>query len=286
MVNNNWFSALEKMSNVDYISEEIYIIDTPILLPSLSEVFKSDVTITCICLKGEINMHLNLVPVCAKASGLLIILPEQIIQYDGVSEDFQGIFIIMSKAFTSKINIPESLPTYISIRSAPYLILSEESLKGLLDYCRMLRAVLRNKEEEFNRIAIVNHLTIAFFYGLGYYLHKVINKEKKSRNEIIVEDFLKLVQKHYKQERNLDFYANKLCMTSKYLSTVVKLGSGISAKQWINDYIVLEAKSLLKSTTLTVQQISDEFNFPSQSFFGKFFKREVGISPKQYREVK
>ena len=101
-----------------------------------------------------------------------------------------------------------------------------------------------------------------------------------------MEDFLQLVQKHYKQERMIRFYAEKLFVTPKYLSVVVKNASGKTAGQWIDDYVVLEAKALLKSTDMTVLQISDEMNFPSQSFFGKFFKREVGVSPKQYREMK
>lgn len=74
-------------------------------------------------------------------------------------------------------------------------------------------------------------------------------------------------------------------ITTKYLSVAVKNVSGKTAGQWLDDYIILEAKSLIKTTDMTIQQISDELNFPSQSFLGKFFKREVGMSPKQYRDT-
>lgn len=172
---------------------------------------------------------------------------------------------------------------YLIYGKEPFIPLNELLLDGLLDYCRMVKKVLHNTAEDFNKKAVVNHLTIAFFYGVGYYLHKLTEKDRRTRSEIIVEDFLLLVQKHYKRERSLDFYAGKLCMTTKHLSASVKNSTGKSAAQWIDDYVVFEAKRLLKSTDMPVQQISDELNFPSQSFFGKSFKREVGTSPRQYR---
>ena len=284
MENNNWFADLEQHPRVDYISGEVYITDDPSVIRVRNYPHKNEVTITCICIRGEVKGEINLIPVHAKACGLLILLPDQILQYESFSEDFQGVFIIMSKLFIEKINIPEAFPTFMSIRNVPYLPLKEKELNGILNYCNMLKNVLRNTEEDFNRKAIVKHLTLAFFYGLGYYLHKQESKNQKNRNEIIMEDFLKLVQKHYKQERSIRFYADKLCITSKYLYVIVKNASGKSARQWIDDYVILEAKSLLTSTTFTVQQISDQLNFPSQSFFGKYFKREVGTSPAQYRK--
>ncbi|KAA6344491.1 Arabinose operon regulatory protein [termite gut metagenome] len=71
----------------------------------------------------------------------------------------------------------------------------------------------------------------------------------------------------------MEFYANKLCITPKHLSKVIKESSDRSAIEWIDSYVMLEAKALLKSTNMTIQQISDELNFPSQTFFGKYFKR-------------
>lgn len=101
-----------------------------------------------------------------------------------------------------------------------------------------------------------------------------------------MRNFLKQLQTHHKQERKLEFYADKLCLSAKYLSQTIKNSSGKTAGEWIDEYVMLEAKALLKSTNMTIQQISDELNFPSQSFFGKFFKRLAGLSPKAYREQK
>lgn len=280
----NLYSELEKSAEVDYIKGEIYLTDNPSLIPFRDYPHKNEATITCVCMKGELKAQINLLPVCVKAPGLLVLLPEQILQFEKCSDDFQGLFIIMSKQFIDKISLSEGFSAFISIRNIPYIPLNEKILNGILDYYRMVKNVLQNTEEDFNRKAIINHLTIAFFYGVGYYLHKLSEKDKRTRSEVIMEDFLILVQKHYKQERSLEFYADKLCFTSKYLSVVVKGCSGKSARQWIDDYVILDAKRLLQLTDITIQQISNELSFPSQSFFGKYFKREVGLSPKQYRE--
>jgi AraC-like DNA-binding protein len=101
---------------------------------------------------------------------------------------------------------------------------------------------------------------------------------------MLVEKFLDLAQTHYKEQRELNFYADKLCLTPKHLSKVVRKTSGTTANGWIDNHVILEAKALLKSTDMTILQISEELNFPSQSFFGKYFKRCTGMSPSEYKK--
>ena len=283
MKKEDLYLKLENSPSVDYIKGEIYLTDHPADICFRDYPHKNDAIITCIQIKGELTGQINLLPVHAKAPGLLVILNNQILQFEEPGEDFQGIFIIMSKQFAEKISLSEGISTFLSIRNVPYIPLNGQLLDGLLDYYRMVKRVLHNTEDDFNKKVVVNHLTIAFFYGIGYYLHKLTEKDRKTRSETILEDFLGLVQKHHKQERSLEFYAGKLFISSKHLSITVKNCSGKSARQWVDDYVILEAKRLLMSTELSVQQISDELHFPSQSFFGKYFKREVGVSPKQYR---
>jgi AraC-like DNA-binding protein len=81
------------------------------------------------------------------------------------------------------------------------------------------------------------------------------------------------------------FYADILCITPRYFSKIVKENSGKSPNEWIDEYIMQEAKALLKSGNFTVQQVSDELNFPSQSFFGKYFKRHTGVMPSKYKKT-
>ncbi|MDR1331291.1 MAG: helix-turn-helix domain-containing protein, partial [Tannerella sp.] len=122
-------------------------------------------------------------------------------------------------------------------------------------------------------------------YGAGVLFHSPQAKqEEKTGQEALVEKFLNLVQTHYREERELKFYADKLGLTPMHLSKVVKAASRKSANDWIDEHVILEAKALLKSTGMTIQQISEELNFPSQSFFGKYFKRCTGMSPREYKK--
>jgi AraC-like DNA-binding protein len=106
---------------------------------------------------------------------------------------------------------------------------------------------------------------------------------KKQRGDMLFHQFMDEVRHNYTTERQLSFYADKLCITSKYLSRIVKQHSGRQPSEWIRDYVILESKALLRQNNLSVQQISDMLNFPNPSFFGKYFKTVVGCSPRQYQ---
>lgn len=276
-------SNLKLNTQIEQIAGELYLSDNPFDLFTLKYAHKSEMTIACVCITGEMHWEVNLQHICTKAPGLLVLLPNQIRKLESVSENFRGKFILMTRLFIESINLPENLSAFLSVYKTPYIHFEQNALDGILQYCKMLSGVLCNKDVFFNRKAVAKHLTIAFFYALAPYLHKVVSVNK-SRNEEIMDSFFQLVQKYFKEEHSLGFYAEELCMTTKYLSSTVKKTSGKTAGKWIDYYIIMEAKSLLQESSKTIQQISDDLNFSSQSFFGKYFKREEGISPKQYRE--
>lgn len=209
---------------------------------------------------------------------------DQILQYEYVSDDFKGYIIVMSKQFTNDLllNIHERFPLSRSIQDKPWIPLTKVELIAMIDYYSMFKKTVQMENNPF-RVEIIKHLVQAFFYGSSYHFQKITVSEKKSKQDILTEKFLDLVKSNFKDQRGVEFYADKLCLTPKYLSKVVKQKSGKSASEWINDFVILEAKALLRSTNMTVQQIGDELNFPSQSFFGKYFKRRFGVSPKGYR---
>ncbi len=279
----NWRTELENV-DVDSIDNDFILLDKPIITSTIKYPFKVDVTTAIICIKGTTEGSINLKPYTTNGSCFIAILPGQIMEYKSISDDFSGLFIIMSKQFTDSLmpNVQDRLPLSLSVWDNPAIPLSEEAMEAMVAYFEMLKRVIRIKEHP-NRIDVVRHLTLAFFYGAGIYFHDLDNHRKKSHHEVLVEKFLNLVQAQYKEQRGLEFYADKLCLTPKHLSKVIKQTSDKSANDWIDEYVILEAKALLKSTNMTIQQISDELNFPSQSFFGKYFKRVTGMSPRAYK---
>ena len=106
------------------------------------------------------------------------------------------------------------------------------------------------------------------------------------RSRRLYETFISEVSRHHARHRSVAYYADRLCITPKYLSHVVLSVSGRRPVEWIRDYVMLDAKALLKSGKYTVQQVSDMLNFPNQSFFGTYFKKESGVSPKAYMSGK
>ncbi len=279
----NWRTELENVE-VDSIGNDIILLDNPVITSTFQYPFKVDVTTAIICIKGTTEGSINLKPYSTQGPCFITILPGQVMEYKSISDDFSGLFVIMSKQFTDSLmpNVQERLPLSLSVRDNPAISLNEEALEGMISYFEMIKRVIKIKEHP-NRIDVVRYLTLAFFYGAGIYFHELADNRKKTHHELLVEKYLNLVQTHYKEQRGLEFYADKLCITPKHLSKVIKETSGKPANDWIDDHVVLEAKALLKSTNMTIQQISDELNFPSQSFFGKYFKRVTGMSPRAYK---
>jgi AraC-like DNA-binding protein len=103
-----------------------------------------------------------------------------------------------------------------------------------------------------------------------------------SRRDEIVARFLCCVQENYREHRDLGFYADLLGLSLKYMSHVIFEQTGRHPSQWIKDYVILDAKTMLRSGRYTVQQVAEELNFPNQSFFGKYFKEAIGMSPKKW----
>jgi AraC-like DNA-binding protein len=279
----DWRPEIANME-VDAIDNEVILLEKPLITSTFQYPFKVDVTAIIICIKGTTEGSINLKPYTTDGSCFITVLPGQIMEYKSISEDFEGLFIIMSSKFTESLvpNVANRLPLSLSVRDNPVIPLDKYTLEGLIHYFELIKRVIRVKEHPY-RIETVRYLTLSFFYGTGVFLHNVADKKKMTHQETVVEKFLHLVQTHFKEQRGLEFYADKLCITSQDLSKTVKQTSGKPANDWIDEHVTLEAKALLKSTNLTIDQISEALNFPSQSFFGKYFKRVTGMSPREYK---
>ena len=171
-------------------------------------------------------------------------------------------------------------------KESPKTTLNPNEIKCLKEYHSFLRNKVKETENIYRK-EIIRILLKSLFYEIANITKKKIPEKsiRKSRKTEVFESFLKTVATHYKQQRSVTFYADKLYLTPKYLSCVIKEISGKSAGEWIDEQVILAAKALLKSSNMTIQEISVELNFANQSFFGKYFKQHTGISPKAYRKI-
>lgn len=249
---------------------------------------KRNVNTILLCLSGHIEVGVNLQRYTIKAPCLFMNMRDQISQYFGVSEDFKCIALAMSKKFGRQLEFStqQTMPFLLYFKNNPSIPLTEDDTRIFYYSMRILQKVISSEENPY-RTEMAKHMMQAFFYAASMALQKHISTEEKkikTRQEEIFENFIMYVQQFYREQRGLEFYADKLAITPKHLSAVIKKASGKSPSEWIDEHVILEAKVLLKTTKMTIQQISDELGFSDQSFFGRYFKRHVGMSPKNYRE--
>ncbi|MBO5687713.1 MAG: AraC family transcriptional regulator [Alistipes sp.] len=242
----------------------------------------SPATIT-ICTAGRCKLRINLREYEIVNPMLVTVMPGQIIETLDISPDFTAYSIAVSKRFIDMINLPGWQSTYLDIYNRPVTALNDEQLQGFRIFFNTLHRAASNTSNPF-RLLVIENLIRAFYYG-GSNTESCIEQPSLYKNNV-VQRFMELAQEHHQRERLIGFYADKLCITPKYLSKLVKENTGRSAGEWIESYVILEARAMLQSPNMSIQQIAAALNFPNQSFFGKYFKRVTGISPKQYRLMK
>lgn len=250
----------------------------------VNEARKLSHAIIVICTTGSCRFKVNLVEYEVNAPKLLNLMPGQIVEPMASSEDFDGHAISLSKRFIDMVNLPGWQHQYMMMYNNPITDIDSERLMAMRIFYAMLYRAASNDKNPF-RLQVIENLIRVFYYGGISSFESESHSQAKYKNGVVAK-FLELVQTHYREERLISFYANKLCITPKYLSKLVKEHTGRSAGEWIESHVILEARAMLQSSDMTIQQIATSLHFPNQSFFGKYFKRATGVSPKQYRVVK
>ena len=237
-----------------------------------------------LCTSGNCRIKINLEEYEIKAPQLVTLMSGQIFELISDINGLDGYVISLSKRFIDKVNLPGWQHQYMKMYNNPITDIDQDMLNSLRIFYAILYRAAKNDNNPF-RLQIIENLISVFYYGGISSFDSEVESNLKYKNHIVA-NFLELVQQHYREERLIQYYAGRLCITPKYLSKLVKEHTGRAATDWIEQHVILEARAMLQSTDLSIQQIATTLNFPNQSFFGKYFKRATGVSPKQYRTVK
>ncbi len=271
--------------NVDEIlGKEFWIFDniTAAMLPSFTEPVKLTASISIFVRKGKFKFSNNLITYDFEGPAIVNIRNGETLQLLSISPDFSASFIVMSKYFVEDIFLHiNDMQNLSAMARHPVTKIPEDILSKFESLYKSLRLVSSDTKNP-QMLKALQHSIISFYYRYAYRCYELLESSADSAARLS-DRFIKLVKDKFKTERFLEYYAEELGVTPKHLSRTVKSQTGYSAASWIERFLILEAKILLKSTNLTVQQISDSLNFPTQSFFGKYFKKNVGMSPKLYR---
>jgi AraC-like DNA-binding protein len=281
----SWQNEIKGKLRTKSIGDDFILLENFANVPKFLYPFKLEMTVALLCTKGMIRGAIDMHSYDLHAPFSIIVRSGQVLHHEYVSSDFSGFCLVLSDSFALEFLPQIDQPLLIAniIKERPYAQLSEEHIKIGKKYLTTLKKCIAMTENPY-RLEIIKYLTMTFFYVLRPKFQSQTENTKLTRQTLLVEQFTNLVRENFRRERDTKFYADRLFFQPQYMSKLIKQATGKSASDWIDDFVMLEAKALLKSTHMTIQQISDKLNFPSQSFFGKYFKRCEGVSPKEYRE--
>ena len=277
--------AKNLIGDIDYVDNDFIVLDdlSKFKIPNDSPIRLDAFTIS-LCLNGHITTDINMIRYDVQPGDMVITLPKDIIEHKDVSSDIRGIFFIVSQRFIEEAfpKIGEILPIFLYIQKYPKIELTANQCFNIQQFYDFF--IQRLKDQSVYRDKMISSILQALIYYIAGLLINSDKRGKKERKEELLSKFIQLIIKHYKENRTLDFYAEKLFISTKYMSDIIKKTSGLTAHDWIDRYTILEAKILLRSTNKTIQEISNELNFPNHSFFSKYFKHHMGMTPKAYRQ--
>lgn len=239
--------------------------------------------------EGETSVSFNLHEFRLKKDSMFIFTPKNILQVNS-QQYFKADVIAISPDFMRRINIDikNMMPLFLKFVENPTLALTPEESRSMRGMLAQIERETRGPETHFS-FDIVSGLIAATIYKVGDIMYHYLAEHPEGQNnshnraEEYFKQFTHLLGEHFREERSVGFYARQLCITPKYLTTLIKRISGQSVSEWIDNYVILEAKTLLKYSTMSIQEIAYYLNFPNQSFFGSYFKRNTGMSPSQYK---
>ncbi|MCI1734046.1 MAG: helix-turn-helix domain-containing protein [Bacteroidales bacterium] len=279
-----YMAKAANMPGIEFMDTDFAICNTLEEVPLPKDPGRIDAAIVGLCVCGSIRLRINLDDYQISKNQIVLIMPDQIIQLGKKSKDYKGIYILASKNFINEM-LPyfNQLSIFLYVKEHPVTDLSAEEVNIFKEYHSFLWKKLKMRDNAYRKEISRNLLLALLYEAYGMFSKHRLPETRKTRQEELFADFVKLVQLNFRREHSVSFYADKLCITSKYLSLLVKSVSNRSASVWIDEYVILEAKALLTSSTLTIKQISDTLGFVNQSFFGKFFRRHAGVSPRKFR---
>ena len=251
----------------------------------------------CLCRNSGGEMVSNLSRFNIKRNTLVAIAPENVICIDDSDlnrTEHPVTVFAFGPEFLNRINldVKQVLPLIGLLKDTSSVELTEHEMASLERALEAVRgAVVYFRDSRFYHEIVRRIIESAIYMIIDVVSRRFIGRDQppaspKSRNEEYFGRFIKCLYENYKSERSVAFYAAQLHITPKYLTTVIKSVSGRSAAEWIDEYVILEAKNLLRYSSMSIKEVAYALNFPNQSFFGKYFKHHTAMSPSQYKMQK
>ena len=262
---------------------------SPFFMPRMIGISVQECRVFLLIVNGNAKIKIRSKVIDVGGNALVDMLVWEPVTFIEFSDDLEAWCLLPNYMFTNEsLNglKPADSESFKDKYSLPVLPLTDEEMNLLCRQMKMLSVALSDFSNIY-RVELCQTYFRSFMLETGNIVqHKALNDDAasvESRKDMIVRNFLKLVWRYYMAEHNVDFYAKRLCLSSKHLSRVVKDSLGKSPYAVIQDEIAQQAMEMLKMSKKSIQEISSELNFSETSAFCKFFKKRIGMSPKAYR---
>jgi AraC-like DNA-binding protein len=238
-----------------------------------------------VCLEGEGKIIVDMQTINIRRGSIVILLPFSVIQLADISDDTRITLIATGMGFLEKLALSQPVENYVEkIREMPCLQLSENQLEQAKNIYLFVEKLYKEatgplKQEIRNSLLTLLALEIVTLFAEN----KEAGNPRLSRQEQVFRNFTISLAKNVSQHRTVEFYANEACLTPKYFSTVIKKRSDKLPMDWITERTIVLIKFLLQNSNKSIQELSNELNFPNQSFFTRYFKNHTGLTPTAFR---
>ncbi len=269
-----------------FIDEDFLVYEHFCEVPFPWETCRIQCLFFALCTSGEASYTVDAKAFHIKRGDVIIIGEGQVVENFTASDDCDGVAIMISYDFFNDImaGIHDLNTLFLFSRLHPVFSLAEREMRVISGYTDTIITKIMEPQHHFRR-ELVSTLMKALIYDISnvIYQYQLVETKRFSRGEVVFFNYIRLVRDHFKHERRVSWYAHQLCITPKYLSETIKTVSKRTPNEWIDYYVVLELRLLLKNSDKSIKEIAEHLNFPNQSFLGKFFKEHVGMSPSAFR---
>jgi len=232
--------------------------------------------------QGTLSAKFNMIDFEMKAPAAVYIFNDHVLHYNSSSPDLKVRLLSFSPVIAEKLSLSLHYDNVHYAYARPAAQLDETSMQTIMHYLDLLETLMQ-KESQGRRATIIQLIQSLSSFLYEFHANSLSSQKPFSRSEELAGQFLSLVDMHCHEHHNIKWYADALHLTPVYISNAVKQVTGRTAGDNITDCLIRKAKSLLLTSTLSVQQISDRLGFQNQSHFGTFFRRAVGMSPQKFR---
>ena len=238
-----------------------------------------------LCTQGSCTLTIHLKKYVLEEKAIATIMPNLFVQIIEQSPDCQLEYVNYSKDVVQDTKIFSQTLEYTPyIMEQPCILLKDDMYDFMKTFLDMQKKIIRMGDDFLSAPMVSLSFTQLVFTLGNIYRHDVFKDGiRHNRNEEIVKELIRIIILNYSKERNVTFYADALHLSPQHLSTTIKKVTGKTLTEIISRFVIHDAKGKLKSTNMTIQEIAFSLNFSDISFFGKYFKRYTGVSPKQFR---